>query len=619
MVSSVKKTAGTADEAKKAYAAFAKINGDHPFKSQVPEGRVEYRARTKKGGRVVFFHFELAKEMGLIPKDHPNELNPELESQILETFSIQIINEWDIENNIKFPENEIRPNTYMATRYLQLQHPDKSGRTSGDGRTVWNGTVRHQGVSWDISSCGTGGTKLSPAVNIHKKYFQSGDPSISYGCGCSETGEGLETLFFSEVFDKNRIKTERLLLTIEYDKGLAINVRAYPNLMRPSHFFGHLKQGNYKALRQVADYHIERQALNGAWLDVRAKGPAERYGYMLNQVARTFAETAARLEDEYIFCWLDWDGDNILMDGGIIDYGSIRQFGLFHSEYRYDDVQRFSTTILEQKQKAKYIVQCFAQIADFLIKKKKSPLANFKNHPSLKLFEDVFEEAKYKNLMHKTGLREKYAADLMKSHLNEVRVFRRAFTWFERAKSQRGTYKVADGITRDAIFCMRDILRELPQLYLTRGELLKPEEFIEIIRSSYAKKADLRLTPMMLKQIQRFQVSYLNLVDLAARAQKKERHQILLDITMRSSVINKYDRVTGDSITYVVQKVARCRPRLKPEELFQLMGEFAHYQTLDPDTRTQVVDEAVGDGYPARQKNILRGMAGIVRECREGL
>jgi hypothetical protein len=124
---------------------------------------------------------------------------------------------------------------------------------------------------------------------------------------------------------------------------------------------------------------------------------------------------------------------------------------------------------------------------------------------------------------------------------------------------------------------------------------------------------------LSLKQIQRFQVSYLNLVDLAARAQKKERHQILLDITMRSSVINKYDRVTGDSITYVVQKVARCRPRLKPDELFQLMGEFAHYQTLDPDIRTQVVDEAVGVGYPARQKNILRGMAGIVRECREGL
>ena len=617
MVSTVKKSV-QAEETKKVYAAFGKLNGEHPFKTQVPEGRVEYRARSKKGGKVVFFHFELAKQMGLIPKDHPAEMNPELEKQILDTFSIQIINEWDIENNIKFPEDEIRPHTYMATRYLQLQHPDKSGRTSGDGRTVWNGTVRHQGKTWDVSSCGTGGTRLSPAVNISKKFFQTGDPTISYGCGCSETGEGLETLFFSEVFEKNRVRTERLLTTIEYDKGLAINVRAYQNLMRPSHFFGHLKQGNHKTLKQVADYHLERQALNGEWLDVRAKSPAERYGYMLDQVACTFGETVARFEDEYIFCWLDWDGDNILMDGGIIDYGSIRQFGLFHSEYRYDDVQRFSTTILEQKQKARYIVQCFAQLTDFLVKKKKRPLADFKNHPALKRFDQTFEEAKYKNLLHKLGFKDKYAQEILKVHLNDVRVYRRAFTWFERAKSQRGTYKVADGITRDAIFCMRDILRELPQLYLTRGELLKSEEFIEIIRSSYAKKNDLRLTPMLKKQIQRFQVSYLNLIDLVARAQKKERHQILLDVTMRSSVINKYDRVTGDSITYVVDKVAKSRPKLTAQELYLLVGEFAHYQTLDPDARMKPIEEP-GESFPPRQKNMLRGMAGIVRECREGL
>ncbi|MBY0515562.1 MAG: hypothetical protein K2P81_01550 [Bacteriovoracaceae bacterium] len=615
---STKKLDMQTDDNKKHYAPFAKINGEHPFKAQVPEGRVEYQARVKKGGRVVFFHFDLAKEMGLIPKDHPNELNPELEKQILDTFSIQIINEWDIENKVQVPADEMKPNTYMATRYLQLQHPDKTGRTSGDGRTIWNGQIRHQGVTWDVSSCGTGGTKLSPAVNINKRYYQTGDPTISYGCGCSETGEGLETLFFSEVFHKNRVKTERLLATVEYDKGLAINVRAYRNLIRPSHFFNHLKQGNLKTLKQVADYYIERQVLNGDWEDVREKSPSEKYNYMLNQVAKTFASTAARFEDEYIFCWLDWDGDNILMDGGVIDYGSIRQFGLFHSEYRYDDVQRFSTTILEQRQKAKYIVQCFAQITDFLVKKKKRPLADFKNHSSLKKFDEVFETSKYENLMYKIGFKEKYSADLMKAHLNHLRVFRRAFTWFESAKSQKGVYKVADGITRDAVFCMRDILRELPQLYLTRGSLLEPLEFIEIIRSSYATKNDLRMTPMLKKQIQRFQVSYLNLVDLVAKLENKERHQILLDITMRSSVINKYDRVTGDSITYVVQKVGKSRPRLKSEEIFNLVSEFAHYQTLNPDLRKKISEDS-GEDFPVRQKNILRDMAGIVRECREGL
>lgn len=614
MINTAKKT--KADEGKKPYPTFSKINGEHPFKSQVPDGRLEYQVRTKKNGKVAFLNYDLAKQMGLLPKDHPNELNPDLEKQILETFSLQIINEWDIENQMKFPEEEIRPNTYMATRYLQLQHPDKTGRTSGDGRTMWNGTIRHQGVTWDISSCGTGGTRLSPAVNIHKKFFQTGDPSISYGCGCSEVGEGLETLFFSEVLGRNKIRTERLLAIVEYDKGLAINVRAYPNLMRPSHFFGHLKQGNLKALKQVTDYYIERQVLNGEWPDIRAKAPVERYGQFLERVCRAFAETAARFEDEYIFCWLDWDGDNVLMDGGIIDYGSIRQFGLFHSEYRYDDVQRFSTTILEQKQKARYIVQCFAQVVDFILHKKKRPLGDFRQHPSLKKFDEIFEESKYRNLLHKLGVQDKHAEIILKQHFNELRVFRRAYTYFERAKSQRGTYKVADGITRDAVFCMRDILRELPQMLLTRGQVISPEEFTDIIRSSYAKRADLRLTPMRLHQINRFQKSYLKLMDSLARELKKERAQILLDVTMRSSVINKYDRVTGDSITHVVDKVARCRPKLRADELYHLMKGFSQYQNLDPDL-VEGGDDLSAD--TSRQRNILRGMADIVRECREGL
>ena len=77
---------------KRSYSAFGRINGEHPFKDQVPGGRVEYKARYKKGGKVAFFNFELAKEMGLIAKSHPNQINPDLEKEILETFSIVIIN-----------------------------------------------------------------------------------------------------------------------------------------------------------------------------------------------------------------------------------------------------------------------------------------------------------------------------------------------------------------------------------------------------------------------------------------------------------------------------------------------------------------------------------------------
>lgn len=607
----VKKSA--TESAERSYGAFSRINGEHPFKDTVPGGRVEYRARYKKGGKVSFFNFSLAKEMGLIPKSHEEKLNPELEKEILKTFSIVIINEYDLMNELKFPEDEIYPNTFMATRYLQLQHPDKSGRTSGDGRTIWNGTIRHNGVSWDVSSCGTGGTKLSPACNINKKFYQTGDPSISYGCGLSEVGEGLETLFFSEVLGKNGFRTERVLAIVEFEKGISINVRAYPNLIRPSHFFGHLKQGNYETLKQVADHFIKRETENKKWEQTTFKSDKEKYQYLATQVARSFAETAAKFEDEYIFCWLDWDGDNILMDGGIIDYGSIRQFGLFHAEYRYDDVQRYSTTILEQRQKARYIVQCFAQIADFLITKKKKSLSQFRKDPILRLFDEHFIDCKNRNLLQRVGFKSQHQDLLLKDHLGTVTKFRNVFSYFERAKSKRGIYKVADGINRDAIYCMRDILRELPQIYLTRGAELDVFEFLEVIKSSYAKKADLRLTPIKVKQIKKFQSLYMGLVRAVEKHTGQNRQQFLLELTMRSSVINRYDRVTGDSISFIVQKVMKMRPKLTPEELYTLAAEFSSYQNLNPDQKPESTE------IPERHRMIMKGITSIVRECREGL
>ena len=71
--------------------------------------------------------------------------------------------------------------------------------------------------------------------------------------------------------------------------------------------------------------------------------------------AMLFDLIMTRFENDYIFCWLDWDGDNILIkDGGVIDFGSVRQFGLYHHAYRFDDDERWSTNIKEQKKKVYY-------------------------------------------------------------------------------------------------------------------------------------------------------------------------------------------------------------------------------------------------------------------------
>jgi len=99
----------------------------------------------------------------------------------------------------------------MATRYLQMQHPNKRGATSGDGRSIWNGCFKGKNITWDISSGGTGATSLSPATAIEGKHFKTGNKISYYGCGRADTQEGLGAAVNRELFYKNGIETERII------------------------------------------------------------------------------------------------------------------------------------------------------------------------------------------------------------------------------------------------------------------------------------------------------------------------------------------------------------------------------------------------------------------------
>ena len=594
------------------YHRFDTIDGRHPLREVGEPCFVDYPVRERDQGKVAVFNYKLAREIGLIDENHPDEMNKSLEEKILTTFGLIIINEYDKINKIQFPAKEIKKNSYMATRYLQLQHPNKQGRTSGDGRSIWNGYICHRGKIYDISSCGTGSTRLSPATSINKKFFKSGDATISYGCGYSEVDEGLETLFFSEILHRNSIATERVLAVIDYGKNIGITVRVSENLLRPSHFFNHLKQGDRDTLEKMVDYYIDRQAENGVWENVPQK-PKEKMAYFLAQESKTFAQTAANFEDEYIFCWMDWDGDNIMANGGIIDYGSIRQFGLYHSEYRYDDVERYSTTLAQQKDKARYIVQSFAQMVDFIVKGKKRPLKDFANCLATRDFDRYFKHYKRPNLARKIGLSREQVDYLVAKHPQTLDQFRKVFHYFEGAKSVKGTEEVADGINHNAIFCMRDILRELPQLYLAEMKNISGEDFIEIIKSNYALPSDLTITPYRQKKIDEYQKCYWSIIEKVAKYEKIPLKKLLLSITMRSSIINKYDRITGDSISFVVAKILGQRPQISGDEIYNILEQFVEYQNRNPESK-KPAPKKEQKNYPL-MKNIFK----IVRDCREGL
>ena len=545
------------------YAAFQSLNGRHPWQTNVPEGFVGYPTRKLEKGRVAYFNFALAREMGLIAASHPDELTTELNEKILETFSLQIINEYDQQNGYKAPAGTVKEHAYMATRYLQLQHADKKGRTSGDGRGIWNGTFRNRGTTWDVSSRGTGVTCLSPGSVEANRPLKTGAAEFGYGCGLADTTELVGSAIMSEIFHLNGVPTERVLAVVDLGRGCGIGVRAAPNLIRPAHLFLYLKQGRLDVLRQATDYMIQRQIENGEW-KFSATAP-DRYQKMLSAISLSFARFAAHLERNYIFAWLDWDGDNVLANAGIIDYGSIRQFGLRHDQYKYDDVQRFSTNLNEQRGKARQIVEVFAQLANFLETGKKKGIAEFVNDPKVREFDREFDRELRRIFLRQVGFDVHQIETLMKKRADVERLYS-TFLVLEKTKTKAGMKKVPDGLNRPAVFNMRAVLRELPTALLTQVKANgswsapKAEALIQTMSSSWAKKVDLRLKGGLRERIEAFTKAYVHVLkSMSPDAEKPQGY--LRALAARAEEENRADRITGNGAEFIVEAVVNARKK----------------------------------------------------------
>lgn len=600
------------------YRQFKRIDGRHPWREVSPDAYVDYGARTRHGGKVFYFNFELAKEMGLIGRRHPHRLNGDLAKAILDTFSLVIINEYDLEHRRQYPAQDLRPHKYMATRYLQCQHPSKKGLTSGDGRSIWNGYFKSASGIWDVSSCGTGATCLSPATAIFSKFFKTGDDSNSYACGQADLVDGVCAALMSDIFHKNGIATERTLAIIAFPDGTSINVRAHKNLLRPAHLFRLLKQNRLQDLKAAVDYYIARQRANGEW--PRAELGQNHYQVFLKYVTENFARAAAVFDSEYVFCWLDWDGDNVLMNGAVLDYGSVRQFGLYHHEYRYDDVERMSTTITEQKNKARYIVQTFAQIVDYIATGKNRGIRHFAKHPALRMFDEIFDDTKDDILLEKLGYDGKQRRFILSraTWRRDVRGLRNILRLFERVQSRKGIYKIQDGITADALFCVRDILRELPAHYMCTDAEMDAERFIETMKSDYVTEQDTLLTPARRAKIKEFQRLYRSLLAAVATHNGQELRFVLKAMMERSDLINRYERVTGDAVLYVGERLVKGGAHMDSRAIHAMFHQFVEQQILRPDYfKTRRSGHGALKNKKAR--HILRAMLQDVRDLRSGL
>ena len=148
---------------------------------------------------------------------------------------------------------------------------------------------------------------------------------------------------------------------------------------------------------------------------------------------------------------------------------------------------------------------------------------------------------------------------------------------------------------------------------------MPPEVFMETIASSYANKRDRTLNEAKTRKIHEFQKRYMALVQQTAKTFKTTERKILLELGMRSSIINQYDRITGNSILEVTDKVLRERKRLSFDEMQKVIHDFIHYQKMRPDPDTKKEMKTLNSVEQQRSQQVMNKIMGLVRENRESL
>ncbi len=117
-----------------------------------------------------------------------------------------------------------------------------------------------------------------------------------------------------------------------------------------------------------------------------------------------------------------------------------------------------------------------------------------------------------------------------------------------------------------------------------KTQKLSAQKLIEKIKSSYAKKKDLNIKPYREEQANRLQSCYLKLAsEISKRFNHSSLKKTLLQLTMRSSVINRPDRITGDGVIYVTDRLLKDKKRISSDEFHKILEDIVHYQVLVPE------------------------------------
>ena len=84
-------------------------------------------------------------------------------------------------------------------------------------------------------------------------------------------------------------------------------------------------------------------------------------------------------------------------------------------------------------------------------------------------------------------------------------------------------------------------------------------------------------------------------------------------------MINQYDRITGNSILKVTEKVLKERKRLSFDDMHQVIQDFIHSQKLQPDPDRTVYRKNVNAVEARQSQRVITKLMGLVRDNRESL
>jgi hypothetical protein len=188
--------------------------------------------------------------------------------------------------------------------------------------------------------------------------------------------------------------------------------------------------------------------------------------------------------------------------------------------------------------------------------------------------------------------------------------------WLEGARSSVGPVKVGDGVTWNAIYSARDVLRELPGRVFRAGGPIGGDDLLALALSTYASEEDRRPTARRRRKAAELGRAWYGVIEAAARVRKVSVPLVLHEAAASSAVINRRDRITGDAAIHATTRLLRERRRLGPDGLWAVVRAFVARQTLDPALAGRA---SRGPALAADGRRVLDALLGVAQRMRHGI